>query len=234
VKFPHFNQGEIKMSDINTRVQGRVGQNYAADGIALDVRQNRTGALITADECPKYYEIAARGQVFSLTLEAGTTAISAGNLINAAAAASTQFALWNPSGSGKNIALLKFGVMVISGTAPVSGIMHSFTATAPTIATSVVDPIVCNNVGLSASCSAGALTHVSGAALTGSSALKTIRSAHIAFSAGTFAALGGYNALEVIDGDIILPPNTGWVPTWQAAGTSMLVGYSITWAELPA
>ncbi|MDD4689069.1 MAG: hypothetical protein PHE51_04905 [Eubacteriales bacterium] len=220
--------------DYNTRVQGRIGQNYGADGISVDMRQNRTGALVTADESPKYYEMVSRGQVFSLTLEAGTTAISAGNLINAAAAASTQFALWNPSGSGKNIALLKFGVMVISGTSPISGLMHSFSATAPTIASSAVDPVVCNNVGLSASCVAGYLTHASGSNLTGSTQLKTIRSAHIAFSAGTFAALGGYNALEILDGDIVLPPNTAWVPTWQAAGTSMLVGYSITWAELPA
>jgi hypothetical protein len=221
------------MSEENIRIQGRAGVNYGTDGTAMDIRLGRTGALITGSGQPRYYEMAARGNIFSLTLEAGSTAISAGNIINAAAAASTQFAIWNPSGSGKNIALLKFGVMVISGTSPVSGIMHSFTATAPTIATSVVDPIVCNNVGLSASCIAGALTHASGAALTGSSALKTIRSAHLAFSAGTFAALGGYNALEDMGGDIVLPPNTGWVPTWQAAGTSMLVGYSITWAEIP-
>jgi hypothetical protein len=39
---------------------------------------------------------------------------------------------------------------------------------------------------------------------------------------------------EYIDGDIVLPPGTCWVPTWMGAGTTFLGGYSITWEEIPA
>jgi hypothetical protein len=34
--------------------------------------------------------------------------------------------------------------------------------------------------------------------------------------------------MDVCDGDIVLPPNSFWVPTWAAAGTSVLGGYSVT------
>lgn len=217
--------------DENIRIQARVGEGLGSDGTAIDLRLAKNGSLVTAEGQGKYYEETSRGHVYSFTLVAGTTAISAGNLINAAAAASTQFAIWNPTGSGKNLSLLKFGVWVISGTSPISGLFHSFSSTAPTIVSSGVSLPVCNNVGRAYDGVAKYLSHASGANLTGSTALLTIRAADIFFSAGTFAALGGQRAIEYIDGDIVVPPGTAWVPTWQAAGTSMLVGYSITWAE---
>ena len=215
------------------RVQGLVGQNFTSDGSSRDLRLSKSGALVTARAHSEFYETTSRGNIFSLALHVGTTAISAGNLINAAAAASTQFALWNPIGSGKNLNLLKFSVIVVSGTSPVTGIFHSGAVTAPSIATSVVTPIQNNLIGAAANCVAKAATHATGVTLTGGSALLTIRSASMGFSAGTFAALGGYGTTEKIDGDIVVAPGTMWVPTWQAAGTNMLVGYSITWEEVP-
>ena len=211
---------------------GRVGPNPQADGTPTPLRATRMGALTNADSQGRYYEQVARGSVFSLILAAWTTNISAGNIDAAAAAASTQFALWNPSGSGKNLSLLKFGVNIVSGTLPAGGIHHSF-GTAPTIATSVVSPIQCNNVGMSPATVAKALTHVTGAALAGGGALSLLRLADIQFSAGSYANLISTKAVEYIDGDIVIPPGFMWVPTWTAAGTSVLGGYSITWEELP-
>jgi len=112
----------------------RAGQTQLSDGTIAPARATRMGGIVVGDGQGRYYEQAARGNIFSLILTAWSTTIAAGNIVGAAAAASTQFALWNPSGSGKNLSLLKFQVWAISGTPPVPPVIHSF-CTAPTIAT---------------------------------------------------------------------------------------------------
>jgi hypothetical protein len=72
----------------------------------------------------KYTERALRGKLFTLSLAATTTGVAAGHITGAAAAAVTQFALWNPVGSGKNIALLQLWSGPISGT-PAGGVRSS-------------------------------------------------------------------------------------------------------------
>jgi len=212
----------------------RAGQTQLSDGTIAPARATRMGGIVVGDGQGRYYEQAARGNIFSLILTAWSTTIAAGNIVGAAAAASTQFALWNPSGSGKNLSLLKFQVWAISGTAPVPPVIHSY-CTAPTIATSVVTPIACNNVGMAAASVARALTSAAGAALTGNSALQYLRAADLGIGAGATvpANLFEPKLTEYIDGDIVLPPGTCWVPTWMGAGTTFLGGYSITWEEIP-
>ena len=213
-------------------VMAKVGLQVNANGIETVLRSAKDGALVTRDGAGRYYEATQAGRVFSMVLTTGATAISAGNLLAAAAGASTQFALWNPIGSGKNLSLLQFAVAYVSGTTPVTGLYHSYSSTQPSIATTVANAIQCNLTGASAACAAKGLSHTTGSALTGSVALQVIRQADLAFSAGTFAALGGYKAIEYIDGDIVIGPGTAWVPTWKAAGTNTLVDYSVTWQEI--
>lgn len=215
--------------------EARAGQTLLSDGTVSPARVSRIGALINGDGQGRYYEQASRGNIFSLMLSAWSSTIAAGNIVGAAANASTQFALWNPMGSGKNLSLLKFAVWAISGTAPVPPVIHSFSITAPTIATSVVTPIACNNLGMAAASVARALTSAAGAALTGSSILQYLRPAALGIGAGaiTPANLFQNNLIEEISGDIVIPPGTCWVPTWMAAGTTFLGGYGVTWEEIP-
>lgn len=212
----------------------RVGIPTLADGTVAPQRASRIGALIVGEGQGRYYEQTSRGNVFSLILTAWTSTIAAGNIVGAAAAASTQFALWNPYGSGKNLSLLKFQVWAISGTTPVPPVIHSY-ATAPSIATTVVTPIQANNIGLSAASVAKACTSAAGATLTGGGALGYIRAADLAIGAGSLtpANLFEPKLTEYIDGDIVIPPGFMWVPTWMGAGTTFLGGYSITWEEVP-
>jgi hypothetical protein len=70
-------------------------------------------------------------------------------------------------------------------------------------------------------------------ALTGSSALAFIRAADLMFNAAAYANAAGAKAVEYIDGDIVIPPGTCWVPTWTAVGTTVLNAYSVTWEEIP-
>jgi hypothetical protein len=212
--------------------QARVGLNTQADGTPMPLRATRMGGLANADSQGRYYEQVSRGNVFSLILAATTTNISAGNIDAATAAASTQFALWNPAGSGKNLSLLKFAVNVISGTLPAGGLHHSW-GTAPSIATTVVSPISNNLLGAPPNCVARAATHATGTALTGGGALNLLRDADLQFTAGAAAILMTAKAVEYIDGDIVIQPGYLWVPTWTAVGTTVLNGYSITWEEIP-
>jgi hypothetical protein len=128
-------------------------------------------------------------------------------------------------------------VWPISGTAPIPPVTHSTSITAPSIAESVISPVQCNLVGASAVNPtyrvAKGLSSAAGAALTGSTGLVILRAADLCITAGTAANLQGLRLVEYIDGDIVLQPGTCWVPTWVAAGSTFLGGYSVTWEEIP-
>jgi hypothetical protein len=221
---------------MSVEYNSRAGYIVQAEGTPADARLSRIGATIIGDGQGKYYEQASRGLIFSAGLTAWTSTVAAGNIIGAAAAASTQFAIWNPVNSGKNISILKFGVYPISGTAPIPAVFHSISKTAPTIATSVAATygwFASNYAGGAVGSVAGVLASQGGAALTGSSVLTIVRAADLYITAGTAANLQGGKVVEYVDGDIVIPPGTCWVPTWAAAGTTFLGGYSVTWEEIP-
>jgi hypothetical protein len=211
----------------------RVGEQLLVEGTTAVQRATRLLGTAVATTQGFYYEQASRGRTFSLHLAAWTSTVNTGNIVLAATAQTAQFCVWNPTGSGKNLSLLKFATWPISGTAPVPPVSHSAMTTNPTNATSVLTPITCNNVGQSAACVARAISSAAGVVLVANSALTYIRSADLYITAGTAANLQGGKCVEFIDGDIVIPPGTGWVPTWAAAGTTFLGGYSVEWEEIP-
>jgi len=128
--------------------------------------------------------------------------------------------------------LLKFATWPISGTAPVAGCFHSkfqLTAALTSVALTAITPGL---VGSSHSPKAGCISSAAGSALTGSGAATLIRAADFFITAGTAANLTGQQCVEYIDGDIILAPGWGWAPTWVAAGSTYLGGYSVSWKEV--
>lgn len=212
-------------------------QASQAVGTMIPPTVNATGALRMIGVQGKYYEAALAGRIYSLIMSATTTNNSAGNLLGAAAAASTQFALWNPLGSGVNLSLLRFSINITSGTSPISGLWHSVALGAPTItpALAVTSYVGSHNAATATyDGKAGYVTHVTGTALTGGGTTRGVRLMGLNITAGTYASLGGTPFVDDMDGDIVLPPNTLWVPSWAAAGTTVLCGYSITWEEKAA
>ena len=209
-----------------------VGPQSKADGSQLALRSSRTGAGVVADAHGRYQEATIRSNVYSLVLTATTTGVAAGNIAGAAAAAATQFVLWNPSASQKALVLLKFGMGVISGTPGAGPMFHGIITTVPTIA-SIGGPAVNNLTGAGTGSVAKFVASAAGTALTGGGAPTTLRLADFASTATAQASVGELRIVEYIDGEIILPPSVGWVPLWGAAGTSLLNGYSITWEEVP-
>lgn len=219
------------------QLQGLVGRVSLADSVNNILRQGRTSEMIASQLQPRMAETTARGGVYSLTQNATATAISAGNLINAAAAAATQFALWNPIGSGVNVSLLKFSFGVISATTMPTTLFHGlFVNGVPTI-NSTYDSAegAVNSLAGSGAPRAKYVNTASnaGTTLSGGSAPITFRQSNAAFSATTFVSASGTNFVEMLDGDIVLPPGTGWLPLWSGAGSAVLNAYSVTWEEVP-
>jgi hypothetical protein len=213
--------------------QGTVGEALTSDGVSPigGLRQGRQNDTIISNLHGRYYEQSSRNRIFHLPLTATTTGAAAGNLVGAAAAASTQFALWNPTGNKFNLSLLKVYVGVISGTPPGGPLFHGeMLQGVPSI----------NSSGTAFSAYTGGnnptarfVASAAGAALTGGGAITTIRPMAIDFSAVAFAAAAGANALENVEGDIVIAPGFGWVPLWATAGNTLLNAYGVSWEEVP-
>ena len=212
-------------------VQGVNGNyNRGGDGNTASLRLGRNNELVIAGLNGWFTEQTMRGNVYTLR-QLTTTNIAAGNQTGAAAAASTQFALWNPVGNTKYLVLNRFILGVVSGTMPSGPVYHGILTTAPTLSASVGGPANNNLVGGGLP-SARYVTHVTGSVLTGGAAPVTFRAMPINFTAAAYASAMGSLFNDNIDGDIILPPGTGWVPLFGGAGTSVLYDPSITWSEI--
>ena len=81
---------------------------------------------------------------------------------------------------------------------------------------------------------ARAITHVTGATLTGCSAYSLLCAADLTVGLGALVPANAFEPklIEYLDGSIVLPPGTMWAPCWTGQGTSVLGGYSITWEEI--
>lgn len=170
-------------------------------------------------------------QMFTLTLGATTSGVAAGNIVGATAAASTQFALTNPSTSNKNLVLMKFGMGIISGTPGAGPVFHGVITTNPTLA-SIGGTIRNNFLGDATASIATPHALAGGTALTGASAPLVLRASAFSSTATAQASAGMVNSIEFLDGDIIVPPGVTWLPLWSASGSSLLNAYSITWYEM--
>ena len=218
-------------------LQGQIGPLKLSDSVTTVLRQNRTAELAVGYNHPHYSDTASNGVIYTLYQSATQTGISAGNLINAAAAAATQFALWNPVGSGVNVTLTRFSFAIISATTLPTNIFHGlFVNGVPSINTTYdAGEYAANDLAGGKAPRAKYVNTAaqSGTNLTGGSAPVAFRQAHIAFSATTYSNATGREFTEHLEGDIVLPPGTGWLPLWSGAGSSVLNAYSVTWVETP-
>lgn len=209
-----------------------VGPFVAPDGSRNSERLGRTNELVVGNAHSWFQEAVSRGNVYSLTLNATSTGVAAGNIVAAGAAAATNFALVNPANSGKNYVILKVGVGIVSGTPAAGPLFHSYTTTLPTIA-SIGGTI--RNALIGGAVNSAAIPHAlaAGSALTGGGALLTHSMINLTTTATAQASVNTVSAIDLVDGAVIIPPGTMWVPTWSAAGTSLLNAYMVQWEETP-
>jgi hypothetical protein len=214
--------------------QVRVGPVSLNDGALTQERGSKDGSLVAVNGHGYYQEPTYRGNIFTMVLAATATGNAAGNLVGAAAAAAVQFALFNPPASGKLLVLLRFRLGIISGT-PVGGpIFHGYYIGSTSVAGT--GTILSNMVGGgAASIAKGFATSAqAGTALTGGPAVQTHMLCNFATTATAQASPYTIATDDLLDGCLIVPQGGGWAPLHAAAGTSVLLGYSITWEEIPA
>src|SRR4029077_17095245 len=104
----------------------RTGLITSSNGAVNPGRSDKTGAAVQTDGHGHLTEVASQGKIFTGFLSQGTSTVAAGNIVGAAAAASTQFAVWNPIGSTVNLVLLKLRIQQYSGTPTAGGLTLSF------------------------------------------------------------------------------------------------------------
>ena len=189
------------------------------------LRASRNGGLVVTPEATALYEGASRGTVFSCsTALTGTTVVAANNS-GVAAAAATILSLYNPIGSGVNLALVKTGVWFTSGT-PAVGMWCYNVAYNQTI-TATPNAVMGRNLPSGAATSASGFTQT---ALTGSGAQTFLRGFGTMF-AGAIAATTP--ALHWDDAsDIVLPPGGVITICSPGTGTSVIVMASIVYQEV--
>ncbi len=215
------------MSDLMT-----VGAEWGGAGTFKPFTSGISGAQRTTDAHARYMDAVLAGRVYSLNLNATTTGIAAGQIVAAAAAASTNFALFNPAASGKYLVLWHFGMGIISGTSPAGPLFHGMIISGvPTVA--ATGTIQSNLLGGGAGSVARTYATAAGTSLTGGTAPLTHSVADFSATATAQAVPGSIKAIDNLDGRIVIPPGIGWLPLWSSAGTSLLSGYSITWEEIP-
>jgi hypothetical protein len=219
------------MSDLSLQ---RVGPTFGGSGTASPFRADVTGAQVVTDAHPRFAEAALRRQLFSAYLKQGTTTVAAGNIEAAAAAASTQFAVWNPASSLVNLVLYKLKIQQFSGT-PTAGGLSLSTFNAAAVASTLATAGAVRNNFINGAVGQGlCLASAAGAALTGGLALTTLMGLSLSSSATALASPAGIVFTELFDGEVVVPPGWGVVPTWAGAGTTYLVGYTLSWEEEPA
>jgi hypothetical protein len=99
---------------VTGQAQGLVLSTSQKSGSPSALSTGWHNELIASELLPRYGALSLSGTVFSVTYASGTVAASS-------ATSTGPFALWNPSGSGKNLILLMASLPVITFTAGTTG-----------------------------------------------------------------------------------------------------------------
>lgn len=201
----------------------RVGPVIATDATINVQRADKTGASVVTDAHAKYQEAVLRGNVFHASMQAGA---SLGTALTATAVTLT---LYNPSGSGKNLVLLECDVGITTGISAagtavlVYAINVNQTAAAPTATTAgVVRNCLLNST-------TGVGVAYTAATLPAAPVIAKIQSAYRIIGA-TPVSEYGVIPNDIVDGKIILPPNTA--VTIQSIGSAISGIVSFLWEEI--
>lgn len=217
-------------------IQGRVGPIQTTDGAEDAMRIGKDGSQIVCDGHGRYYEATSRGRVFSgMTAPGGTTGVAANNTPIAAAAASI-LTVYNPLNSGVNLEILKAWLNFVSGTPAAGAYVYNYafaqniTATQNNGGTAGAMPQA--NIAQGGSSAGRIFTQT---ALTGGVGAQVLLRP---FGASLFAAaIGGttpqLNFLDLVDGEIVLPPGALLSIAAPGTGTSVIVVAGFTWQEVP-
>lgn len=215
------------MTDVITA--GQVGPQTLSDGVVGGrVRQGRGAEQIVSELHGKYYESTYRGNLFWATMSAGVIFPAP------AATANNPVTLYNPFGSGKNLVLVSFDMVltVIPGT-PLTGLYGLYINNVPQAA-AVTGTALAAQTGL-----IGSAVSAVGKALT-TSTVPVAPTLFLPFGGkvtGEVAAvvpITGLPAYHIdFDGKVILAPGTAITPQQTVADTTnATVLCAFSWEEV--
>lgn len=207
---------------------GQVGPQLGLEGSQLPTRVGRLGDAIASELHPRYYEMAYRNQVFgtSVVTAAAITAFTGG------AAGTPQIAVWNPSGSGKNVIIISASVANVVA-ASAAGTVAWGIYFGPTAA--ITQATVTAPTNMASQVAAGSVaTAFKNVALTSGTAAANVialGSYYWATAAGA-AQVAGWGEAD-IGGKLVIPPGSYAALGGSSALTSATWIGTMIWAESP-
>lgn len=210
-------------------MEGEYGPRFGNDTGKETIWMGKGAALVAQDVWGKYAEVARRGYVYSASTALTGITVAAANVSPLPANTGQPIVgLYVPINSVFDVSIISARVWSISGT-PGAGtfawnlIPNSFITAAGT-----------RGVSHSTGAAESAATVFNNAATTGSAAGVLLRGiGPSSFAAALAASAGPLFADELTDGSIYITPGMAAGIAAPAAGTTWVVGASLTWVEIP-
>jgi hypothetical protein len=204
-------------------IMGFVGAKSLSEGTPAPLRLCKLGGLVSTNLCGKYAEATARG------MRNVASNVVAGVDHGASLSTTPPFALWNPTGSGKLLLLMRAAMGYVSGTLGAGFIAAALNTAQPSAPTTGSALTVAN---LNPMFSAGAGKAYTGSTITVAGSL--IRPLfNMAPILATSAISPPFVSENLIDGSIVVPPGAVFVMQGVAtAGTTPRVVFSLEWDEV--
>lgn len=213
-----------------TALLQRVGELVSGSGVHNPPTSGVTGAQRVQGAHGAYTDLAARQRVFALT--SGAITLDSANATGSALGTITFInGLWNPTGSGKLVAILRARVATVSGT-PGGPFFYDYYP-GLTVTAAATGAIRSTYLGSGAASTCTPLVDVA-VTHSGNSTAATLQLGTVGGPAAIAAGAGNYDFADEVAGSIIIPPGCIFGITAKAAGTTHIVHSTLVWEEIPA
>ena len=204
-------------------LEGTVGPTTQTTGSAGTAHYGWHGDFLVAQYSPRYAELVGRNKVFAAATAA--TGVAPGTAIGTTAA----YALYNPQGSGKNLAVLAASLGYVSGTLG-AGVVHYIGHLSPSQTAFTGTTITARNCLLGNTATGVGLAYTTATVPASGSILGTFCSLQASLAS---TAVAPWQVVEHLDGLLMIAPGGGVsIQATAAAGTSPLVIIGLVWAEM--
>lgn len=196
----------------------------ASDGTTIGSRCGRTGDQITSKFMPDAAEGCVRGLLYTAFVNAVTLAATHASPI-AAGTGTPIIAIYNPTGSNRNIVIIKTVQSHTSGT-PAGPLLYNVIPNPQNISAASTSPV--SNQSFQTTGSVAKL--FSNVALTGSTAGQAQR---VIGGPGAIALGAGMQTyVELHNGEFIIPPGAMVAVAATGAGTAHILSAYVQWMEV--
>lgn len=204
----------------------KVGQDWGGTGTFKPFTSGISGAQRTQDAHGRYNDPATRQAIYSLTTAVAGVTVAAGHIIGAG---TPLVGIYNPTGSGKMLSILRVTCSTNSGTMGAGGFAWGYMNAPTTTITTASGGTELNRSTFQAGGS-GVRTYAA-VAVTG---FVSVLARHIgAPTVGAVAANGNQTVYEETAGSILVPPGTALGVFAALAGTSPIVNAMMEFEVLP-